>query len=94
MKYCIFSYAVHYNNRKIKSALAPYRGEDLDDTSLAAFVQEYFSGAPDSYHAIEVRIENVFEDEEAWINGILDLDAFKFLRKVERYAQDSIDKYM
>lgn len=93
MEYCTFSYTVHYNNRKTKSAVAPYRGEDLSDESLTEFVQEYFSGAPESYHTIEVNVEKKFADEEQWINGIYDLDSFRYLQKVNGYAGELLMKY-
>jgi hypothetical protein len=93
MKYCTFSYSVHYNNRKVKSAMAPYRGESVDDESLTEFVQEYFSGAPDSYNQIEVKLEKEFKDEEEWINAVVDLDSFRYLQKVNGYAGEVLMKY-
>ncbi len=86
MKYCTFSFAVHYNNRKIKTGIAPYRGESLEEHDLALFVQEYFSGAPGSYHTIEVKIEQTFNDEMEWLSAIKDLDSFRYLQKVNNYA--------
>lgn len=94
MKYGTFSYSVHYNNRKVKSGLAPYRGEDLTDDSLTQFVVDYFSGAPESYNLIEVKLENEYADEEQWINAVIDLDAFRYLQKVNGYAGELIKKYM
>lgn len=93
MKYCTFSYSVHYNNRKVKSGIAPYRGEDLSEESLTEFIQEYFSGAPESYNLIEVKIEKEFKDEEQWIQGIVDLDSFRYLQKVNGYAGELLLKY-
>jgi len=93
MEYCTFSFSVHYNNRKVKSGVAPYRGESLDEESLREFVQEYFSGAPESYNQIEVKVEKEFKDEEQWIRGIIDLDAFRYLQKVNGYAGELLQKY-
>ncbi|WP_118953050.1 hypothetical protein [Taibaiella helva] len=93
MEYCTFSFSVHYNNRKVKSGVAPYRGERLDEESLREFVQEYFSGAPESYNLIEVKVEKEFKDEEQWIKGIIDLDTFRYLQKVNGYAGELLQKY-
>jgi hypothetical protein len=93
MEYCIFSYAVHYNNRKVKSAIAPFRGEEINEDTLTEFVQEYFSGAPESYHTIEVKVERVFKNEEEWINAIYDLESFRYLQKVNGYAGELLQKY-
>jgi len=94
MEYCIFSFSVHYNNRKVKSGVAPYRGESLDEESLREFVQEYFSGAPESYNQIEVKVEKEFKDEEQWIKAIADLDSFRYLQKVNGYAGDLVEQYL
>ena len=94
MKYGTFSYNVHYNNRKVKGGIAPYRGEHLDDESFTEFVKEYFSGAPESYSQIDVKIEKEFADEEAWIKSIIDLDSFRYLQKVNGYAGELILKYI
>ena len=93
MEYCTFSYSVHYNNRKIKSGIAPYRGESIDNESLTEFIQEYFSGAPDSYSQIDVNVEKTFKDEEQWIHAIVDLDSFRYLQKVNGYAGELLLKY-
>lgn len=93
MEYCTFSYSVHYNNRKVKSSIAPYRGEQIDEESLRGFVEEYFSGAPESYNLIEVKVEQVFKSEEEWINAVIDLDSFRYLQKVNGYAGELIQKY-
>ncbi len=93
MEYCTFSYSVHYNNRKVKSSIAPYRGESTDEESLRDFVKEYFSGAPESYNQIEVKLEKVFKDEEQWIKAIIDLDSFRYLQKVNGYAGELLMKY-
>ena len=93
MEYCTFSYNVHYNNRKVKSGIAPYRGEDTSEESLTDFVKEYFSGAPESYHRIEVKIEKSFKDEEQWIKAIIDLDSFRYLQKVNGYAGELLMQY-
>lgn len=93
MEYCTFSYSVHYNNRKVKSGIAPYRGESTDDESLTEFVQEYFSGAPESYSQIEVSLDKTFKDEEQWIHAIIDLDSFRYLQKVNGYAGEVLLKY-
>jgi Cft2 family RNA processing exonuclease len=94
MQYCTFSYNVHYNNRKVKGGLAPYRGEHIDNESLTQFVKDYFSGAEDSYNLIEVQLEKEYDNEEAWINAIIDMDAFRYLQKVNGYAGELIMKYM
>lgn len=94
MEYCTFSFNVHYNNRKVKSGVAPYRGEEINEDSLTEFVQEYFSGAPESYNQIEVNVERTFANEEEFINGIITLDSFKYLQKVNKYGSDLIEKYM
>ena len=93
MEYCTFSYSVHYNNRKVKSGIAPYRGEEVNDETLTEFIQEYFSGAPESYNQIEVKVEKMFNDEEQWINAIIDLDSFRYLQKVNGYAGEVLMKY-
>jgi hypothetical protein len=93
MKYGTFSYSVHYNNRKVKSGLAPYRGEDLSEESLTEFVEEYFSGAPESYNLIEVKLEKEFADEETWITNVIDMDSFRYLQKVNGYAGEVVMKY-
>lgn len=93
MKYGTFSYSVHYNNRKVKSGLAPYRGEDLNEESLTEFVEEYFSGAPESYNLIEVKLEKEFADEETWIRNVIDMDSFRYLQKVNGYAGEVVMKY-
>jgi len=93
MKYATFSYSVHYNNRKVKSGLAPYRGEDLSEESLTEFVEEYFSGAPESYSLIEVKLEKEFADEETWIKNVIDMDSFRYLQKVNGYAGEVVMKY-
>lgn len=93
MKYCTFSFSVHYNNRKVKSGIAPYRGEQLDDESLTEFIQEYFSGSPDSYNQIEVKLEKEYSDEEQWIHAIVDLDSFRYLQKVNGYAGELLLQY-
>ncbi|WP_118972864.1 hypothetical protein [Taibaiella koreensis] len=93
MKYCTFSFSVHYNNRKVKSGVAPYRGENLEAENLREFVQEYFSGAPESYNQIEVKVEKEFEGEEQWIKGVIDLDTFRYLQKVNGYAGELLQKY-
>jgi hypothetical protein len=93
MKYGTFSYSVHYNNRKVKSGIAPYRGESLDDQSFTEFVEEYFSGAPESYNQIEVKLEKEFENEEEWIKAVIDLDSFRYLQKVNGYAGEVLMKY-
>ncbi|MFT4061043.1 MAG: hypothetical protein QM642_01655 [Edaphocola sp.] len=94
MKHCIFSFNVHYNNRKVKGGLAPYRGESLDDESLRQFVVDYFSGAPESYNGIDVKLEEEYKDEETWINAVIDLDTFRYLQKVNGYAGELVKKYM
>lgn len=94
MEFCTFSFNVHYNNRKVKSGVAPYRGEDLSEESLTDFVKEFFSGAPESYNQIEVQVEKTFADEEAFINEIITLDTFRYLQKVNKYGADLIEKYM
>lgn len=94
MKYCTFSYSVHYNNRKVKSGVAPYRGESLDEETLTTFVQDYFSGAPESYNLIEVKLEQEFPDEEKWIHAIVDMDSFRYLQKVNGYAGELLQQYM
>ncbi len=48
MEYCTFTFKVHYINKKIKSDVAPYRGEHIDEESLREFVIENFSGAAGS----------------------------------------------
>ncbi len=93
MQYCTFSFAVHYNNRKVKTGIAPFRGENLNEQELALFVQDYFSGAPGSYNTIEVKIEQTFPDEEQWIRAIQGLEAFRYLQKVNNYAGDLLEKY-
>jgi len=93
MKYGTFSYSVHYNNRKVKSGIAPYRGENLDDESFTEFVQDYFSGAPESYNQIEVQLEKEFDNEEDWIRAVIDLDSFRYLQKVNGYAGEVVMKY-
>jgi hypothetical protein len=94
MEYCTFSFSVHYNNRKVKSGVAPYRGEDITEDSLKDFVMEYFSGAPESYNLIEVKVEKSFPDEEQWIKAIADLDSFRYLQKVNGYAGDLVQQYL
>lgn len=93
MEYCTFSYSVHYNNRKVKSGIAPYRGENLEEESLREFVQEYFSGAPESYNRIDIKLEKEFKGEEEWIKAIIDLDSFRYLQKVNGYAGELLQKY-
>ncbi|HEU4610167.1 MAG TPA: hypothetical protein VFS31_18735 [Chitinophagaceae bacterium] len=93
MEFCTFSFSVHYNNRKVKSGIAPYRGEHVDEESLREFVQDYFSGAPESYNLIEVKVEKMFPDEEQWIKAVVDLDTFRYLQKVNGYAGELLMKY-
>lgn len=94
MEYCTFSYSVHYNNRKVKSGIAPYRGEDIKEESLKDFVKEYFSGAPESYNLIEVKVEKTFDSEEQWIKTVVDLDSFRYLQKVNGYAGELLLQYL
>lgn len=94
MEFCTFAFSVHYNNRKVKSGIAPYRGEDLGEESLRDFVKEYFSGAPESYHQIDVNVETVYDNEEQWIKGIADMDSFRYLQKVNGYAGDLLQQYL
>ena len=94
MEYCTFSYSVHYNNRKVKSGIAPYRGEDIKEESLKDFVKEYFSGAPESYNLIEVNVEKAFGREDQWSKTVVDLDSFRYLQKVNGYAGELLLQYL
>lgn len=93
MEYCTFTFKVHYINKKIKSDIAPYRGEHIDEESLKEFVVEYFSGAANSYDNIEVEVNKVYTDEQQWITDIMDLDSFRYLQKVNGYAGEVLLKY-
>ncbi|PSK89019.1 hypothetical protein [Taibaiella chishuiensis] len=93
MEYCTFTFKVHYINKKIKSDVAPYRGEHIDEESLREFVIENFSGAAGSYDAIEVEVNKTYADEQEWITDIIDLDSFRYLQKVNGYAGELLLKY-
>ncbi len=93
MEYCTFTFKVHYINKKIKSDVAPYRGEHIDEESLREFVIENFSGAAGSYDTIEVEVDKTYTDEKEWITDIIDLDSFRYLQKVNGYAGELLLKY-
>lgn len=93
MEYCTFTFKVHYINKKIKSDVAPYRGEHIDEESLREFVVEYFSGAAGSYDSIEVEVNKVYTDEKQWLTDIMDLDSFRYLQKVNGYAGELLLKH-
>ncbi|ASZ12192.1 hypothetical protein KTO58_13810 [Chitinophaga pendula] len=93
MKYCTFQYSVRYHNGQTKQGTAPYRGQDIDAASLRDFVVSYFAGTSGQYDDITVQVLTEYQNEEKWINAIIDLKDFRHLQQLNGYAGELIQKY-
>ena|SRR6202020_1198254 len=94
MKYCTLKYDIIYQDGDEIHSEAPYRGESLDVENLVRFVKRYFAG-PKAYDEknLVVGVEEVYDDPREWLTVIRNWEAFKYLRNVNNFTGDLIQKY-